>query len=667
MPLVLLLLLAAAVIAACTSARLVEVPTEPIVELVHARQAEHLVRVVSAELPVFALAHVEQRSRVASLEEVLAEEGGGVALRPEVLERARAWYAARAHRPYFFYRGALTPSGELLLAALRSAHRVHVLYPEELELGPLLALLQEFDDAQDLGPLMAALQPSREEESRLLAWLLTQEGLDRTLPEGEVVVSDLLTLRGETPLPRLGEAMDTLQASMERIGRKGPQIELLFFDALLRYATVLRLDNPYEVHREVRRARRWSTDNAAHRAEMRAHLTDALIEALGQDPFVDVLASLEPPYPQVALLQQALERYRGFVAAGGWSTEPFPRTLRQGSEGRDVERLRARLAAEGFLPAEEAHGRTYTEVVAAAVSRYQATHQMRPTGIVNEEVSRSLQVSAERRTAQIALSLRRWRETRIGADLGETYIHVNLPDFHAELWHRGERLHRWRVIIGATRRGRGGELVTATPLFSRGLRHVVFNPYWNVPQSIRRRDYDHLIDQPGWLEENGFEIFLGEQGETWLRQLPGPTNALGYVKFLFPNEYNVYMHDTPTRNLFDRDLRAFSSGCIRVEEPMVLARWLLMLDRGWSEQRADDFIAEQLSREGEQWTTLRSAVPVHIEYFVVHAGPEGVAHFLADIYGHDRRVLDGVEERLFGSATAPVEDQRSIGPVDRGP
>jgi murein L,D-transpeptidase YcbB/YkuD len=274
----------------------------------------------------------------------------------------------------------------------------------------------------------------------------------------------------------------------------------------------------------------------------------------------------------------------------------------------------------------------------------------------------SLNVPAIERWHQIRLSLQRWRETRVGPD--EHYVHVNIPDFHAEVWRNGERDLRFRVVTGATRRKRDKktkqvEYTHATPRFSATLQYIVFNPYWNVPPSIRRKELEPKLEEnPDYYEEKNYEVVVDDNGYEFVRQKPGPKNALGKVKFLFPNPYSVYLHDTPDKHLFDHPFRAYSHGCVRIQDPMKFAHYLLDLDGRLSdEERREEKLEEYYAKDTETWFRLRKPLPIHLEYFVVRVDDEGHANFLADLYRLDRPREEKIRERVAELYPELVEEE----------
>jgi murein L,D-transpeptidase YcbB/YkuD len=249
--------------------------------------------------------------------------------------------------------------------------------------------------------------------------------------------------------------------------------------------------------------------------------------------------------------------------------------------------------------------------------------------------------SMTRRTDQIALNLERWRW--MPDELGTRYIVVNVPSFHLEAHEHGQTALQMKVVVGTPEH--------KTPIFSDMMTTTVFSPYWNVPDSIVEGETAPAAARdPGFLARNNIEILrLSKSGATpvdpstvdWddpeelkalaFRQKPGASNALGHVKFLFPNPYDVYLHDTPADALFARPGRAFSHGCVRVEEPDALARWVLKDSPQWT----DDKIQEAMHAGEEEQVKLKQAIPVHIVYFTAWADDAGSVRLVPDIYGYD--------------------------------
>ena len=430
------------------------------------------------------------------------------------------------------------------------------------------------------------------------------------------------------------------------------ELELLLADAFMSYARDMALGN----------TNRLSEGHLLEVGGAGQVVADRLREAFREVATLDVagfgtyLEGLIPKHPQYSLLMANLSRYREIVDAGGWS-EVRPRELRMGRTHSRVGQLKNRLAVEGFY--EGPIDNVYDEALHDAVTAYQETHQMTVTGETHNLFWSSINVPAERRLRQIEVTLGRWRESRIGDD--DYYIFINVPDFHGELWRDGERLHRWRVVTGNRTQECDPETnrmryANATPLISAQVEYLVYNPYWNVPERIRREELDlELMENPAWLTENGYEIVV-TTGAPRIRQLPGEDNALGAVKFIFPNDHNIYMHDTPNRRYFDFPIRAYSHGCIRVHEPLQLAQILLTQDGSWDEERINGI--RELGTE--RVVRLQTPVPVHIEYYVVTVDEQGRPHFLSDIYRYDRVRMGELPEEGEECDLAPEVDEALV-------
>jgi murein L,D-transpeptidase YcbB/YkuD len=246
------------------------------------------------------------------------------------------------------------------------------------------------------------------------------------------------------------------------------------------------------------------------------------------------------------------------------------------------------------------------------------------------------------RARVLALNLERWR--RMPDDLGARYVLVNVPSFHLWVFEGARPVLDSKVIVG--------KLGDETPIFSADMVNVIFSPYWNIPESIAEGEtVPSIIRNPAYLAKNNIEVLrrsggtvekvdpssvdwnnASETSEISLRQRPGPGNALGNIKFLLPNRHNVYLHDTPTHNLFNKDGRALSHGCVRVHQPVELAKYVLAGDSKWTEEA----IRKAMNSGDEQAVKLNAPLPVHIVYFTVWAAPDGSVEFLKDVYGRDR-------------------------------
>lgn len=351
-------------------------------------------------------------------------------------------------------------------------------------------------------------------------------------------------------------------------------------------------------------------------------LNARLLTAVSSD-VASALAPLLPRHPGYDRLRQELVRYQNIARAGGWAAIGDGPTLRLGDSHPRVAALRNRLAATGELTA-TAESNVFDDATAVAVKAFQARHGLHQDGAVGPQTRAALNVTASRRVEQLRVNLERWRW--LEADLGDRYVLVNVAGFHAGLYD-GDRLTLgMRAIVGKPYR--------RTPIFSDEIRYLVFSPYWNIPSSIARRE----IRPKGrrYMERNNIEVVSGGR----LRQRPGPGNALGRVKFMFPNRFNVYLHDTPARDLFERTSRTFSHGCIRLEKPLELAR-LLLDDQGWTREE----IEQATGRRTPKTVQLDRAVPVHILYWTAWVDEGGMLQFRRDVYHRDGAVTRALLDR----------------------
>jgi murein L,D-transpeptidase YcbB/YkuD len=362
--------------------------------------------------------------------------------------------------------------------------------------------------------------------------------------------------------------------------------------------------------------------------------------------------ALRPHNDAYDALRRELERYRRLVAAGGW-----PRVEEKGpllaagdsAPARRLAALRERLRAEGLLddgerPAnrDTAGVLIYDSVLAGAIARFQARHGIVVDSTLGAETLASLNVPAEYRLAQIAANLERLRW--LPRSLGTRYVLVNVPAFRLQAFDEGGEVLNMKVIVGAEYDGR------STPVFSDSMESVVFRPYWDVPKTIAENEiWPEAEADPTYLDRNNYEVVDGEEAPR-VRQRPGPGNALGLVKFLFPNSFAIYLHDTPRDDLFEKDVRAFSHGCIRVERPMELAQYALGLS-------ADS--VRRLMQEGgdDRHVRVNPKIPVYIVYFTSYVR-DGELYFGNDLYSRDDALVDAVR-------TAAMPDAQLLEQVNR--
>jgi murein L,D-transpeptidase YcbB/YkuD len=382
----------------------------------------------------------------------------------------------------------------------------------------------------------------------------------------------------------------------------------------------------------------------AHRRS--ADLGAVLASAAESGRIAATLFALAPRDPRYAWLVAARTPVREAVARGGWPTVPDGPGLELGARDARVAVLRERLAASEDLPATATTGDVFDAQLDAAVRRFQARHGLVIDGVVGRATLAALDVSAEERLRQIDVNLERWRW--LPADLGARHIEVNVPAYDLRVVESGAVTRRHRVVVGLEDR--------ETPMVSGLLTEVVLSPYWNVPASIAGRDLlPAILADPALLATQGFVLLERATGAAvdpaavdWpavadsaafnaryrLRQDPGPRNALGAVKFTFSNGHAIYLHDTPARHLFELTERDFSSGCIRVENAMDLAVYVLADSPEWTRSRIEAAAASGV----EVVVPLRREIPVHLMYWTAWVDDDGTLELRDDVYGRDEIV-----------------------------
>lgn len=357
----------------------------------------------------------------------------------------------------------------------------------------------------------------------------------------------------------------------------------------------------------------------------------------------ELVDSLYPAHPQYKLLMEIRNRYASLES---WPTVK-QKKLRRNRPSPAVPALKRRLSAEGYYHgdiSEEAAKQEgfdiYDDELRAAVHYYHDTHQLaydEEKGI-QKSFWTSLNIPVEKRLAQIDENLRRWHKTQITES--PYYIYINVPDFHGEIWRDGKLAYRFPIVVGNAKRQcdpttKMWKYINATPLMHARMLYLEYNPYWNVPPRIEQEDYIEKINaDPTWLQREGFEYYT-EDGHTILRQLPSEDNALGRVKFIFPNPHSTFLHDSPQKGLFRYPIRAFSHGCMRVWEPLELAKRILQYDGQWYDELATE-IEDMVTRR----IVLKTRFDVFIDYFTVRIDEDGNAHFLADPYRYVRYALE---------------------------
>jgi murein L,D-transpeptidase YcbB/YkuD len=356
-----------------------------------------------------------------------------------------------------------------------------------------------------------------------------------------------------------------------------------------------------------------------------------------ENGYVAAMLPLIPDNPIYHRLREGLVLYERLQAEEALDGLKVKGTLKPGQHGDKIKILTQRLAAEGYLAPEQV-GDQYTKGVSRAVKWYQRTHQLERDGKVGPITRRSLNVSPARRAKQIRLGLQRWRESELHRDRPEFYIRVNIPQFEAEIWDRNELLKVHRVVVGKhnketnlQRKKRG--YFNHTALFKSRIETIVLKPRWYPPPRLQQELLTDLEADPAYFEKNNFGFIQRDDGSETVYMKSGPMNALGMVKILFPNEHLIYMHDTPKKALFNRPVRSYSHGCMRTQDPLDLARFLLERSNGMTKRDFDKVLEKDPDKES--WLKLDKKVPIYIEYNSVSADADGKVHFYIDIYDYD--------------------------------
>lgn len=366
----------------------------------------------------------------------------------------------------------------------------------------------------------------------------------------------------------------------------------------------------------------------------------AILQKLAEakDPAA-VLFALEPRHPEFLALKAALAKFSN-DAVEEQITIAEGITLKPGMSDPRVPDLRKRLD----LTAEDPASLVYDDALVAAITTFQDSLGLTADGVTGPATVAALNGGAATTREDIIANMERWRW--MPDDLGDFNVFVNIPEFRLAITKGGVPEYTTRVVVGTVK--------NQTPVFSDNIRHIVVNPYWNVPSSIARNEIGpRLMSNPGYLDSQNMELLYGGKvisasAVDWsttsvnnfsIRQRPGASNALGKVKFLFPNQHDVYLHDTPSKSLFQRSFRAYSHGCVRVQNPMEFADALLKYEPNMGAEALEAMYGPK-----ERWVNLKTHVPVHIAYFTLRVDADGTIRSYGDVYGHNKRLKELLAE-----------------------
>lgn len=355
-----------------------------------------------------------------------------------------------------------------------------------------------------------------------------------------------------------------------------------------------------------------------------------------------------PKTKQYQELKEKLAYYRNSDAVEPWSQIASGKILAEGASGQRVAQLIKNLAEHGYLNKKKLKTNAYfNQKIKKAVLHFQKNHGLKADGIVGKKTLKALNIPFEQRRKQLIVNMERWRW--LPEDLGSRYIYVNIADYKLKLYEKNQVIMQMKTIVGKEQR--------STPVFNDKIKYLVINPYWYVPKTIAvedklpllKKDYNYLKEhnyslfkyagnnkleevdpaQIDWskVEENNFNYLI--------RQNPGDNNALGRIKFMFPNRFSVYLHDTPSRYLFSENERNFSSGCIRIEKPITLAEYLLNDQQEWTRKK----IEQEMEKDDEKIIYLKNPIKIYLQYNTAWVDSLDNLNFREDIYNRDQKII----------------------------
>lgn len=340
-------------------------------------------------------------------------------------------------------------------------------------------------------------------------------------------------------------------------------------------------------------------------------------------------ASVAPVYRQYDLLKGFLIKYRELENKERSNWKPIiadQKAFKPGDSALAIADIKTRLFKLTDFKGDTTSA-FYDDELLEAMKQFQTRHGLQADGVIGNSTINELNIPLKTRITQLMVNMERCRWLPV--DVNTNYLAVNIPEFKLHVYHADSLLWSCNVVVGQS--------VHKTVIFSGDMKYLVFSPYWHVPASIVKNEIVPAMRRnPGYISNHNMQITGYSNGLPIVRQKPGPKNSLGLVKFLFPNSYNIYLHDTPSRSLFNETSRAFSHGCIRVAEPAKLAAYLLRNHTGWD----DDKIDKAMHSGKEQYITLKEKIPVFIAYFTAFTDRNNLLNFRKDIYMRDKPLAE---------------------------
>ena len=364
--------------------------------------------------------------------------------------------------------------------------------------------------------------------------------------------------------------------------------------------------------------------------EMQWHIPRRKIDDLAMlDSFLTSQSEWKPLNQRFYRLNNKMKEYIALAKQGEWNNIDLKKKkIRKGANDSVVAQVKRRLQLTGDYNSMDT-SIVFNDSLQVTVKKLQRSFGQKETGIIDGDLIDELNVPLNDRIKQMTINLERMRWM---PEQTPDRLIANIPEYKLHVFENNERVMTMDIVVGKE--------ANRTVIFSDMLRYVVFSPYWNIPRSIVRNEIVPAMNRSSsYLRRNNMEITGQSNGLPIIRQKPGNGNALGQVKFIFPNRYNIYFHDTPAKTLFSQQKRAFSHGCIRLQKPFEMAKYLLRNDSTWTDEKIDN----AMNQKKEKWVELENHVPVFIAYFTSWVDDEGLLHFREDIYGHDQRM----EKHLF--------------------
>ena len=371
---------------------------------------------------------------------------------------------------------------------------------------------------------------------------------------------------------------------------------------------------------------------------LKVDVSTVLEQALKKKQIREALMGLRPQKDIYDRLRLALARYRVLLSKGEWQLISTGPRLKKGSKSDRVVELRKRLTASGDLPADEGTvSDVFDEKVEQSIIVFQKRHGLECDGIVGRNTFNALNVPLKQRIRQMELNMERLRW--ILGNIEERFIVVNIANFQLDVIENDKSILSMKVVVGKP--------YQRTPIFTSKMTYIVINPAWNIPDSIARKEILKKIEKnPNYLVEQNIKVLEELKGPRKalpyrFRQEPGPLNPLGTIKFMFPNEYDVYLHDTSAKRLFSENVRTFSHGCTRIEKPLELAEYLFRDDPRWSRKE----LVAAIEKGTEQTVMIPHPVNVHFVYLTAWVDESGSIQFRNDVYGRDKSLDEALRKK----------------------